>query len=220
MPVIKPAMSRSMFNLVFTSGSSDSAEQPADYSARSNAELPASYIPDAESTTAVRGSDNADLHRIYRLKCWCANIERIFRQPLWKQDRHSTAEQPATLFRSFVSSAAQCTSDNTLARFPCAQLPYDTLLLIVRFLGAHNLETIWECSECNPYWYNWYCEQCEMGNRYLYWSHTKHFGYCGVTCGCCRTARNGSGCGACEELKHLKRTCHTMRDLLKTYSGT
>ena len=97
----------------------------------------------------------------------------------------------------------------------------DSVLLIVRYVGAHDLETIWECSKCNPYWYDWYCKKCEKSNTFLYWTPRKHFGHCGMSCGCCLT-RAGAflGCDACDDLLQLKATCPTMRDLLKKYKGT
>ena len=97
----------------------------------------------------------------------------------------------------------------------------DSVLLIVRYVGAHDLKTIWECSKCNPYWYNWYCKKCEKSNTFLYWTPRKHFGHCGMSCGCC-LSRAGAfwGCDACDDLLQLKATCPTMRDLLTTYKGT
>ena len=96
----------------------------------------------------------------------------------------------------------------------------DSVLLIVRYVGAHDLETDWGCSKCNPYWYNWYCKKCEKSNKFLYWTPWKHFGHCGMNCGCC-LSRAGApwGCDACDDLWQLQATCPTMRDLLKTYKG-
>ena len=118
-----------------------------------------------------------------------------------------------------ASSAVQPASHSTAPQLTSA-LPCELLLLIVQYTGAHNLEAIWECSECKPHWHNWYCYECELTGKYLYWSHKWHFGYCGLTCGCCRSAKHGVGCETCEELWKLKGTCQTMRDLLKTYDGT
>ena len=126
-----------------------------------------------------------------------------------------------------ASSAAQPASDSTAAQL-VPVIPSEPVLLIVRYVGAHNLETIWTCTECNPYWYNWYCHECRLVNKYLYWSPRSHFGYCGHCCGCCRSAAPGNGehawkseiCEACDDLWNLKRTCHTMRDAVKTYNGT
>ena len=53
---------------------------------------------------------------------------------------------------------------------------------IVRYLGAHNLKTIWTCSECSPYWYNWYCYKCQGLAKTVIaerWTPRKHFGRCG-----------------------------------------
>ena len=35
------------------------------------------------------------------------------------------------------------------------------LMLVLRFVGAHNLERIWACGHCSPYWYKWYCHTCK-----------------------------------------------------------
>ena len=119
-----------------------------------------------------------------------------------------------------TSSAAQPASDS-IAALVASVIPCESLLLIVGYVGAHNLETDWTCSECNPYWYNWYCHECRLVNKYLYWSPRRHFGYCGQCCGCCRNANGEHGwCDACDDLWNLKVTCHRMQDLLKTYSGT
>ena len=206
------------------SGSSGSAERPADHSAGSNAQRPASPTSDMQSTRAFPDSEaeknrKLDIHRIFELSIIQANIGRIFRKPYWKPLEHASAEDFATSMRSSVGSAAQPPLNNTVPRVAFAQLPSDSLLPIVRFVGAHNLEIVWECSECNPYWYNWYCHHCEKINRYPHWSRTKHWGYCGKLCGCCRTAQKGSGCGVCEGLRMVKGTNRKMRDVVKTYWG-
>ena len=146
----------------------------------------------------------------------------------------SSAEQPAAPLRSNVkwdaatahkkilrsaSSAAQPAPDSAAAELDSA-ICRESVLLIVRYVGAHNLETVWPCSKCNPYWYDWYCHECRLVNKYLYWSPRLHFGHCGQSCGCCRSEKADFGaCEACDDLLNLKRTCHTMRDLLKTYNG-
>ena len=116
-----------------------------------------------------------------------------------------------------------------------SSIPSEVLLVTAQYVGAHNLETIWECSACSPQWYGWYCHKCHLRGKYLSWSNTTHFGYCGFPitdddegitsvfenfCGCCRSRRDGSGCESCDDLWYLKVTCHTMRDLLARYSGT
>ena len=133
-----------------------------------------------------------------------------------------------------ASSAAQLASDSNAVRLASA-IPCEAVLLIVGYVGAHNLETLWTCSQCNPYWYNWYCHECQDINRNLRWSPKFHFGHCGQSCGCCRSANGqrrlglahgqrrqwiGFPCEFCCDLWNLKRTCHTMKDLLKTYNGT
>ena len=112
-------------------------------------------------------------------------------------------------------------SQNTAALFPSV-LSSESLILIVRYVAAHNWEIIWHCSECNPYWYDWYCDKCRQVNKILPWSKRTHFGcVMGTYCGCCRSAEKQElPCNACDDLRSLKVTCHTMRDLLKTYSGT
>ena len=118
-----------------------------------------------------------------------------------------------------ASSAAQPAPDSASAELVSA-ICRESVLLIVRYVGAHNLETVWPCSECNPYWYDWYCHECQLVNTYLYWSPKLHFGHCGQSCGCCRSEKADFGvCEACDDLLNLKRTCHKMRDLLKTYNG-
>ena len=100
-------------------------------------------------------------------------------------------------------------------------MPREVLLPIVKFVGAHNLETIWTCSECKPYWYNWYCSVCRMSNRFLHWSPSSHYGHCGASCDCCRSAKKQIfPCEFCENLRNLKATCPTMQDLVKSYEGT
>ena len=104
----------------------------------------------------------------------------------------------------------------------------DSVLLIVRYVGAHNLEAFWTCSECKPYWYNWYCRECKRVNNYRHWTPRLHYGHyraVGLTlrqsCGCCRSEhRDSFPCEACDDLWELKGTCHTMRNLVKTYNGT
>ena len=99
-------------------------------------------------------------------------------------------------------------------------MPMKVLLLIVRSVGAHNLDTIWTCSECRPHWYNWYCGVCRMDNRFLHWSPGSHYGYCGASCDCCRSAnRQIFPCEFCENLRNLKGTCRIMQDLVKRYDG-
>ena len=112
-------------------------------------------------------------------------------------------------------------SDSTAAQLTSI-IPHESALLIVPYLGAHQLETMWECKECNPYWYNWYCKKCQKSNKFLYWTLRKHFGHCGQSCGCCRSQFGDAWgrCECCDDLLILKTTCRTMRDLLKTYNGT
>ena len=100
------------------------------------------------------------------------------------------------------------------------KVPCESILLIVRYVGAHDLQTIWECSKCEPYWYNWYCKKCQHSNTFLYWTPRKHFGHCGMSCGCCLSKAGAPwGCDACDDLWQLQATCPTMRDLLKKYKG-
>ena len=139
-----------------------------------------------------------------------------------KRAKHRRAAAPKRMLMC-ASSAAQPAS-NTVAASLASAIPSESLLLIVRYMAAHNLETTWPevCSECNPYWYNWYCHECQQVNRFLPWSPTLHFGHCDQSCSCCRSA-NGDllgGCTDCDNLWNLKVTCSRMRDLLKTYSGT
>ena len=130
-------------------------------------------------------------------------------------------------------SAVQPASDSTAALLEYA-IPKAVLLLIVRYVGAHNLEASWTCSECNPYWYNWYCHGCKRVKNYRHWTPRCHYGHSDCImdnryapwtlrqrCGCCRSEhRDSFPCEACDDLWELKGTCHTMRDLVKTYNGT
>ena len=132
-----------------------------------------------------------------------------------ERDRAATDRQSNSL-----SSAEQPASDSAAAQLVSA-IPRELILPIVRFVGAHNLETIWTCSECKPYWYNWYCDECQMVNRFLHWSPRLHYGHCGQSCDCCRSAnREVFPCEFCDDLWNLKGTCQTMRDLVKTYYAT
>ena len=127
-----------------------------------------------------------------------------------------------------VCGAVQPASVSTSALLAYA-IPETLLVLIVRYVGAHNLETFWTCSKCNPYWYNWYCRGCKRVNKYQHWTPRLHYGHertgSGLTvrqsCGCCRSQhRDSFPCEACDDLWELKGTCHTMQDLVKTYNGT
>ena len=109
--------------------------------------------------------------------------------------------------------AARCTAQ-------LLALPQESLLFVVQCVGAHNLEAIWECSQCNPYWYNWYCQECRKVNQYLHWTFRNHFGECDQSCGCCRS-EDGSwgGCSCCDALLELQATCRRMRAILNKYNG-
>ena len=139
----------------------------------------------------------------------------------WKLSTNTTGDSSGNCLDSnSVSSAEQPASDSGAAQLVSA-IPGELLLRIVRFVGAHNLETIWTCSECKPYWYNWYCDECQMVNRFLHWSPRLHYGHCGQSCDCCRSAnREVFPCEFCDDLWNLKGTCQTMRDLVKTYNAT
>ena len=73
-------------------------------------------------------------------------------------------------------SAVQPASDSTAALLAAA-IPKTLLLLIVRYVGAHNLEAFWTCSECKPSWYNWYCRECKRVNNYRHWTPRLHYGH-------------------------------------------
>ena len=132
-----------------------------------------------------------------------------------------------------LSSAVQPASDSAAAQ-PLSAFPSESILLIVRYVGAHNLERNWPCSECNPYWYNWRCHRCKRVNNYRRWTRRRHYGHSDYItteadvpwtlrqrCGCCRSEhRDSFPCEACDDLWELKGTCPTMRDLVKTYNGT
>ena len=134
-----------------------------------------------------------------------------------------------------ASSADQPASNRTVAQL-ISNIAEESVLLILCYLGAHNLETIWSCSKCKPYWYDWFCDEClkDTGHtacfssgRFLRWSPSSHYGCCGDLCGCCRMCeccrsenRDVFPCEFCENLRNLKSTCRTMQDLVKTYDAT
>ena len=162
------------------------------------------------------------------------DMKRLYekRLPLVVRHREWSAAIHHKKKRRSASSAAQPTSVSTTAPLVSA-IPSEALLVILGFVGAHNLEAIWECSACSPHWYDWYCTTCQLRSKYLAWSNRAHFGYCKLAdsldnflysannfCGCCRSIKDGYGCDSCDDLWYLKVTCHTMRDCLKRYSGT
>lgn len=154
------------------------------------------------------------------------NIERIFRMPFWKESSEMLISYSSGSFsaQKKASPVRKCASGfaSTVAPQPSFNIPDQLISLIGRFVGAHNLETIWECTECNPYWYGWKCRCCGLVNQSEYWSQKWHFGYCWAAdlCGCCRSATIGSGCAACDDVRNLKRTCHVTYEALRTSSGT
>ena len=236
--------------------SSGNAERPADDFAESSAELPAviydeeafasfiasicgadpflQYLPAIELTglevnllnslISVSESLQAALPRSVSLQEWAAR--RIPKDCPGLP--HIYPSQPKS-----ARSAVQPASDSTAALLEYA-IPKTLLLLIVRYVGAHNLEASWTCSECNPYWYNWGCVKCKRVNNYRHWTRRRHYGHSDYTmdnsyvpwtlrqrCGCCRSEhRDSFPCEACDDLWELKGTCHTMLDVVKTYNGT
>ena len=236
--------------------SSGNAERPADDFAESSAELPAviydeeafasfiaslcgpdpflQYLPAIELTglevnllnslISVSESLQAALPRSVSLQEWAAR--RIPKDCPGLP--HIYPSQPKS-----ARSAVQPDSDSTAALLECA-IPKTLLLLIVRYVGAHNLEASWTCSECNPYWYNWGCHRCKRVNNYRHWTRRRHYGHLDYTmdnsyvprtvrqrCACCRSEhRDSFPCEACDDLRELKGTCPTMRNLVKTYNGT
>ena len=101
-----------------------------------------------------------------------------------------------------------------------ASLPMASWSLIFRYVGAHNLEENWTCSQCQPWWHKWYCEHCKLPVPPA-WTNEKHFGQCGQGCGCCRFLmwEELGYCETCENLWILKVTCHEMRQALRSYDG-
>jgi hypothetical protein len=88
---------------------------------------------------------------------------------------------------------------------------------IFGFVGAHNLEAIWRCSECNPSWYNWDCHHCEKSVPPA-WTTDRHFGGCGQSCRCWRHEA-GDWLGACHILWVPKTVSWDMRLTLRSYNG-
>ena len=133
----------------------------------------------------------------------------------------SRSDQPDTHKRLRGSPGSLSQVSAPRAAIQLSSLSQDSLLLILRAVGAHNLQAIWPCKECDPYWYDWYCHKCEKSNYYLYWSPSQHHGHCGQSCPCCRSelAEEFGGCGSCDDLLSIQATCRSMRDLLKTYDG-
>ena len=122
-------------------------------------------------------------------------------------------------YHRFSMSTHQYTRVADTAQQDCiAGLPEPTAHVIVRYAVLHDLEQIWECSFCSPYWYDWRCFYCLSWNTFHCWTPTKHYGNCGRNCGCCRT-RQGEilGCNTCETLLNLKATARHMRALLQPY---
>ena len=91
--------------------------------------------------------------------------------------------------------------------------------IIFRFVGAHDLQVVWSCSACNPYWYGWYCPGYKTPLRFLHWTPRSHFGYCGPRCGCCRTVSGLDGFLICHDLKSWKVTSRDARELLRHFNG-
>ena len=126
---------------------------------------------------------------------------------------------PAQRRATDTSSAAQPAADNHNAQL-IDRLDTNLVHLILRYVGAHQLESTWDCSYCNPYWWGWYCHTCQMTNTILYWTPTRHFGHCGQNCPCCRTElADWGGCEGCWDLHILHATSHGLRSLLQTYNG-
>jgi len=154
----------------------------------------------------------ADVLRKYDVREWSFFYQVNFAELRWKAKPTRGASMPR--------------QDNTTALFPHA-LPDSILMTVVRFVGAHNLETFWPCKDCNPYWMYWRCKHCRLENFYVEWTSISHFGRCGRKCLCCRSAKLNRrvvdlaslGCRACEHLLQLGRTCHMMRKLIKAYNG-
>ena len=92
--------------------------------------------------------------------------------------------------------------------------------LIFRFAGAHNLEQVWTCSQCKPWWHHWYCRHCRKCVPPA-WTCQKHWGTCSEDCGCCRFEFGEAFgcCEACENLWVLKATCWEVRLALLRYDG-
>jgi len=111
-----------------------------------------------------------------------------------------------------MQAAPQTPSTLVQASSPLEEVDPSTLSHIVRFVGARDLEAQWVCTECNPYWHNWYCYQCHKTNHILRWTPAAHFGQCGQSCGCCRFAEGESfgSCEACENIQPLRLTSRFM----------
>ena len=109
----------------------------------------------------------------------------------------------------------------SLRPFNFDELGKHVIMWIIRFVGAHNLEVGWICTECNPYWYDWYCYQCRFSNWFLHWTPTGHYGQCGENCGCCRFREDAflGPCGECLDLYAMSMTSCAMRGLILHYDG-
>ena len=109
----------------------------------------------------------------------------------------------------------------SLRPFNFDELGKHVIMWIIRFVGAHNLEVGWICTECNPYWYDWYCYQCRFSNWFLHWTPTGHYGQCGENCGCCRFREDAflGPCGECLDLYAMSMTSCAMRGLIHHYDG-
>ena len=182
------------------------------------------YCPHPALETRLQGRMWAQLCEAWKM--WA---------PIDTRDRWDSESDTSDRQSNSLSSVEQPASHSGGAQ-PLSVIPREVLLLMVRFVGAHNLETIWSCSECNPYWYDWSCHEClkDTGHtacgssgRFLRWSPSSHYGCCGRLCNCCHMCeccrsenRDVFPCEFCENLRNLKGICRTMRDLVKTYDAT
>lgn len=200
-----------------------SAEQPANHLANSAAEQPAGTSNDPLSI-ATSCKETGAVHLLCRSLVENRSDESSAEQPATYTDamddnvlQISAAQPDNTLQIALVleylpqrelaqsSVAVACQNwlqthrqhtNRVVALFVHAPT---SIRLIVRYLGAHIPEAIWTCSECNPYWYNWYCTTCHWLNRPLNWTPTQHFGCCAKysklrrrrpeKCLCCRSAK-------------------------------
>ena len=198
------------------------------------------YCPHPALQTRLRGRMWAQLCKVLKEGANTAaesagNADYRYVQQVMLNSLLTTKSDTSDRQSNSLSSAEQPASHSGGAK-PLSVIPREVLLPIVRFVGAHNLETIWSCSDCNPYWYDWFCDECLentghtacfSSGRFLRWSPSSHYGCCADSCGCCHMCEccrsenmDVFPCEFCESLRNLKGTCRTMRDLVKTYDAT
>ena len=123
-------------------------------------------VPVSQMVRSPLCSDECLLEYLVEIYCPHPAMETPLRHRMlaqlnkvWKQFSYITGETTDNLVHanaetsdcqsSSLSSAEQSTPDSAGTQPVCA-MPSEVITPILRFLFAHNLETIWTCSQCNP----------------------------------------------------------------------